>query len=452
MRRPRPWYLAAAAAVAAALPQLALAAGDTTELVSQATGGQRSNGFSGYPALSADGRLVAFASRSDRLAAGDRNARNDVFVRDRAAGTTTRVSVGPAGAEGDGSSVFPLLSRDGRYVAFYSEASTLVPKDLNKRADAFVRDLALGATVRASLASTGREALTGGGALPTAISADGRLVAFISTARDLVPGTPGPFLNLFVRDMATGVTTLEALATGGAPANKATYYPAGMSGDGRFIAFASDATNLTSLPLNRITQVYLRDRAAGTTSLVSVDTKGGAANNVSGDPVVSDDGTVVAFSSLATDLVAGDTNGRSDAFVRDMVAGTTTRIGPPAGVRGQANGITYVRGISADGRYVLLASEATNLVAGDTNGWPDLFVFDRQTATTTRASLGATGKQGAGGIDMFHAAISADGSVAAFSSTAPDLVTGDKNKVDDVFVRVRAAAEPPPPPPPPPVP
>jgi Tol biopolymer transport system component len=421
---------ALAASLLAATAHAALAAG-TTQRVSVSSAGGQSRGSCSDPALSRTGQLVAFDCDPAADIVVGSGGGGDVYLRDRQAATTTLVSVGTGGAPSDDESLAPKISADGRVVAFESFATNLVAGDTNSARDVFVRDLKAGTTVRASVGLRGRQG--GRDSVLSAISGNGRFVAFDTFANNL---SGSAHFELMVRDLQLGRTTLESVGTDGRPGDGDTERLASISGDGRFLAFASEAGNLVATDRNPARDVFLRDRQTGRTVLVSVAADGGPANDGSDAPFVSDDGSIVAFSSFASNLVPGDTNGATDAFVRDMKAGRTTRISLGVGGK-QANSRTFVTGLSADGRRVLLSSDATNLVAGDTDGVRDDFVFDRVAGTITRVSLGRTGAQPNHDIDGGEA-ISADGGTVAFATGATNLVPADTNGATDVFVRTPA--------------
>lgn len=280
------------------------------ERVSLGSGGTQGNGFSECSALSADSRFVAFCSAASNLVPGDKGE-TDIFIRDRKLGTTRRVSVGPGGAQANGSSSKPALSADGRFVAFESDATDLVPGDTNGWRDVFVRDRAAGTTERVSVSSAGVQGHADS-LLPT-ISADGRFVAFTSFA-GLVPGgfsSPG----VFVRDRLLGTAELVSVGTGGAQGNFGGF--AGViSANGRFVAFVSASNNLVPDDTNNDWDIFVRDRKLGTTRRVSADSGGLQGNGESLGGAVSANGLFVAFASDASNLVPGDTNNFSDVFVR----------------------------------------------------------------------------------------------------------------------------------------
>jgi Tol biopolymer transport system component len=354
----------------------------TTTLVSKNSAGVEGNLVSDVPSISADGRYVAFESAATNLVSGDVNGHDDIFVRDRQTGTTTRVSKSSAGVEGDGVSYNPSISADGRYVAFESDATNLVSGDTNAVSDIFVRDRQTGTTTRVSRDSAGVQGDLG--SHWASISADGRYVTFMSDANNLVSGDTNGVQDIFVRDRQTGTTTRISRSSAGVEGDDNSWKPS-ISADGWYVTFDSDATNLVAGDTNAVSDVFVRDRSTGTTYLVSRDSVGVEGNDNSMAPSISSDGRYVAFESIATSLVAGDTNAVSDVFVRGRETGTTTRVSrDSAGVEGNAE--SQYNSISSDGRYVAFMSDATNLVTGDTNGYKDIFVRDRQTGTTTLVS------------------------------------------------------------------
>ncbi|MFC6674097.1 TolB family protein [Marinobacterium aestuariivivens] len=404
-----------------------------TERVSVNSAGVEGNNFSNVPAISADGRFVAFRSGASNLVAGDTNGTGDVFVHDRATGATSRVSVNSSGVEGNGDSArdIPAISADGRFVAFVSGANNLVAGDTNGEEDIFVHDRDIGATFRVSIDSAGNQA--NGSSFEPAISADGHFVVFHSFASNLVAGDTNP-LDVFVHDRVTGATTRVSVDSSGNQAAGGSARPA-ISADGRFVAFGSGASNLVTGDTNGRPDVFVHDRDTGATTRVSVDSAGIEGNSDSDNPAISADGRFVAFNSRASNLVAGDTNGRYDVFVHDRVTGTTSRMSvDSAGVEGNGDSFTQ-SDISADGRFTTFPSRASNLVTGDTNSTNDVFVHDRLTGTTSRVSVDSAGVEANGSSS--NPAISADGRFVAFSSGASNLVASDTNGAFDVFVHGR---------------
>jgi Tol biopolymer transport system component len=339
---------------------------------------------------------------------------------------TSLVSVSSQLAQGDASSGGGTVSAGGRYVAFLSSAGNLVPGDANRTTDVFVRDRLAGTTRRTSLAPNGSEVV--GDYFDLHLSHAGTRLGFVSTA-PLAPGANGRN-HAFVQDLG-GATRLVSRSTGGAVENGATV-GAALSGDGRFVAFASSATNLVPGDTNGEIDIFVRDLRSSTTVRVSVGRNGAQANWFSVDPAISRDGRFVAFASAASNLVADDTNGQVDVFVRDLATGRTTLLsrapdGGPADLGGGEPSI------SGNGTRVLFHSVATNLVRGDTNGTRDVFVRDLAVAVNRLVSVGPGGRLGDG--PSFAGDLSADGRHATFDSRATNLVDGDTNGQDDLFAR-----------------
>ena len=405
--------------------------------------GERTTSVSHSSAISADGRYVAFSSDAGNLVAGDTNFRPDVFVHDRQSRQTSRVSIGSGGAQANGFSESAAISADGRYVTFISRASSLVAADTNGWGDVFVHDRQSGQTALVSVANDGTQANSEN--YGPAISADGRFIAFYSGASNLVSGDTNGTLDVFVRDRQTGQTGRVSVAAGGTQGTGLSADPA-ISADGRYVTFLSSAPNLVSGDTNEMADVFVHDRATGQTDRVSVAMDGTQANGGSAtySSAISADARFVTFSSSASNLVAGDTNGASDVFVRDRDTGQTTRVSVASEGTQASGSVGYeVPSISATGRYVAFSSWASNLVHGDVNSRPDVFVHDRDTGRTTRVSVGPAGTQAIGTSNTASSpAISADGRHIAFSSNAPNLVARDTNNGTDVFVHDRCPTVP----------
>jgi Tol biopolymer transport system component len=426
------WRAVAAGAVATLVVGTGLAAaatpagvgsGEVTIRVPVGRGGQQANGDSLMPAISADGRFVAFTSDASNLVAGDTNGATDVFVRDRVAQLTRRVSVGPGGQQAnDGSFAAPTISAHGRFVAFTSGASNLVAGDTNQLLDVFVRDRLAQVTRRISVGPGGQQA--NNESLDPAISANGRFVTFSSYASNLVAGDTNNASDVFVRDRKAQVTRRVSVGPGGQQANGRSIF-AGISADGRFVAFQSGASNLVAGDTNGNGDVFVRDRVAQVTRRVGPAGRSAA---------ISAHGRFVAFASYASNLVPGDTNGSFDVFVRDRVAQVTRRVSVGPGGQ-QANRLSYAPAISAGGRFVAFQSLASNLVPGDTNNTDDVFVRDWMAQVTRRVSVGPGGQQA--NNNSCCPAVSAAGRFVAFTSPASNLVPGDTNNTYDVFVRDR---------------
>ena len=376
----------------------------TTTMVSVSSAEEPGNNHSGSPSggwtvdMSADGRYVVFSSWATNLVSGDTNGGTDVFVRDTAAGTTSRVSVSSSEAQANGWSGGPSISPDGRFVTFVSTATNLVSGDTNGVEDVFVRDLLNGTTIRASVGASGAQA--NGTSYDASISSDGRYVAFTSNASNLVSGDtrmcPSSFgdyncVDVFRRDTVLNTTVKVSVSSTGAQGfTDATDYPPAMSGDGRYVTFVSDSANLVPNDNNGHRDMFVRDVTNGTTSLVTVNSNGQQANSyVYHGPAISPDGRYIAFSNRAWNLhsetYGEDSNDASDVFVRDTVTGVTTRASSDS--NGEAGWQeSFFPDISADGRYVSFTSDASNLVPNDDNYEADVFLRDRTTGTTTLVS------------------------------------------------------------------
>lgn len=396
--------------------------------ISVASAGAQGNDTSSGGYISSDGRYIMFRSDATNLVAGDTNDQTDIFVHDRQTGQTTRVSVATGGGQANIASEGGAISSNGRYIAFNSPASNLVAGDTDHN-DTFVHDRQLGETSRVSVTSAGVQ-----GNAPSvwgwAISADGRYVAFVSLASNLVPGDTNGDGDVFVRDRQTGQTTRVSVASGGAGANAGSSFAA-MSADGRYVGFVSLANNLVAWDTNLARDVFVHDRTLNQTTRVSTTTDGGQGDGDARDLALSADGRYVVFSSDATRLVPDDTNGMTDMFVHDRQTGQTTRVSVTSS-GGQSSAFASGIAISADGRYVGFNSLATNLVAGDTNNFLDAFVHDRQTGRTRRVSVTPDGTQG--NQHLYLDSLSADGRYVVYGGAASNLVAGDTNNAGDVFV------------------
>ena len=409
--------------------------GQVTQRVSIATGGGQGNEDSYRPALSLDGRFVAFWSLATNLVSGDTNGHIDIFLHDRQSLTTELVSVSSGGALGNGDSVQPALSADVRFVAFTSQASNLVPGDGNGTYDVFVRDRTAGTTELVSSATNGT--LGNGQSEEPSISADGRYVAFRSISSNLVAGDSNDSYDIFVRDRLNGTTECISVALGGGVGNADSGWPS-ISADGRYVAFWSNASNLVSGDTNQASDVFVRDRQAGTTERISVSSGGVQGTNSSDRPSMSADGRYIAFISTAHNLVPGDTTTFPDVFLRDRLSGTTEMVSLSSGGT-LPNDMSEESAISADGRHVAFYSKATNLVSGDTNGYEDAFVRDLDAGATERVSVSSAGVQADLNSGAYGLSASADARFVSFETWASNIVNGDTNGAWDCFVRDRAA-------------
>lgn len=408
------------------------------------------------PAISRSARYVAFASAAANLVTNDNNGTTDVFLRDRGLTNTTLVSATSAGAAGNGASRNAVISSDGRFVAFESDASDLVAGDNNGATDVFIYDALSNHTVLVSVNAAG----TGSGnALSFApqFSADGRVVAFVSAASDLAANDNNGTADVFVRRLDSGTTLLVSANTSGQSGAGGSASPV-ISTNGRFVAFTSTATDLVTGDTNNTSDIFWRDLALNQTRLVSVNQAGGVANGYSYNPTISSSGFRVAFASAATDLVSlTDSNQQSDIFLRDMSINVTAAVSRNAGGTAMGDRGSSTPVFSPDGKGLLFVSIATDLVSGDANGEQDVFLFrfldpgsgdtpvlpgTLPNATVEAISLNNGGNgTGNGASGVTAASLSEDLRYVAFVSAATDLVDGgaDGNGVVDVFIRDRTA-------------
>ena len=340
-----------------------------TVLVSVRSNGVVGDASSGGPFISANGRYVGFESDATNLVPGDTNGQADVFLHDMVTGKTSRVSVRSNGVQANGASREPSLSTNGQYIAFTSSATNLAGADTNGQGDVFVHGTATGRTIAASVNSQGVQA--NDYSSEPMLSGDGQHVVFESAATNLVGGDTNAMVDVFLRDMITGKTKRASVSTAGAQANGFSR-EASVSADGRYVAFTSSATNLVGSDLNGTDDMFVRDMTSGRTRLVSVSTAGVQGDASSGEGHISAGGGFVAFGSLASNLVGSDVNGVSDVFVRDLVL-KTTRLVSVSSTGVQGDGGSFDPSVTSDGAFVAFESSATTLVGSDTNGVADIF-------------------------------------------------------------------------------
>jgi Tol biopolymer transport system component len=418
--------------LALALIVVAPLAAQTTDRVSVHSSGLQSDNQSFRPGITADGSLVVFHSEATNLVDADGNGRYDVFLRDRAAGTTTRLSESTTGVEGNNHSLDAVICRNGAIVVFRSDASNLVAVDTNASADVFLADLGSGVTALISVDSSGVQG--DNASYPgRSVSGDGNLVPFYGTASNLVPGDTNNRYDVFVRDVAAGTTERVSVDSFGVEGDMDSLVPT-VSTDGRYVAFESSSTNLVADDTNGFEDIFVHDRATGATTRVSVSSYGEQSNHRSSTPWISGDGRYVAFASMASNLVPNGSLGNWDIYVHDRLSGETAMLS--RSTLGQAgNNASYTPVMTGDGRWVVFRSYASNLVVGDGNGQPDIFLRDREAGVTTMVSGVPDGGDGNNGA--IEAALSDDAAAIAFSSYASNLVPDDTNARCDVFVHRR---------------
>ncbi|MFZ6003278.1 MAG: hypothetical protein ACOYXM_05025, partial [Actinomycetota bacterium] len=429
----------AGGAAAALPPGNTLVSVDSDEVQGNGDSGM----FGAFVDVSGDGHHVTFTSSASNLVPSDTNGTSDVFVRDLDTGTTELVSVTAGGAAGGGASNGSSISSTGRFVVFNSAAPNLVSGDTNGTLDVFVRDRQLGTTELVSV--SGAEALANSLSGWGSATPDGRFIAFHSYASNLVPGDTNGAPDIFVRDRQLGTTERVSVSTAGSQAT-ATSQMARISADGSLVFFESDAPNLVPDDTNGWRDVFVHDRNTAETSRVSLTESDGQLTSCCGasSPTISPDGRYVSFGSNSSGVVAGASG--YQVYLRDRVLGTTELVSATgAGAPGNAGSTpSFMRGVSDDGRYITFSSLASNLAAGDDNSASDVFVRDLVDGTTALVSIATDGS--VPNAPSGNQVISGDGSVIAFDSGATDLVVDDDNAAHDVFVRGFDVSGPPQPP------
>ncbi len=336
------------------------------------------------------------------------------------------MSIGLSGVAGNNGSDSACISANGRYVAFESSASDLIADDTNGYTDVSVRDLVAGTTVCVSTDSPGVPA-SGASSAPS-IGSDGRYVAFQSVASNLVSDDTNGVLDVFVKDTTTGITTCVSTGSLGISGNSGSFTSA-IGDDGRYAAFISTATNLVADDSNDVSDVFVKDLVSGTTTRVSTDSEGNQVNDTSSDARITSDGRYVTFSSSASNRVANDTNGSSEAFAKDLWTDVTTRltVNPQTDQR-QLAGVDA--DLSDDGRYVVFDTYNA-VVDDDTNQVQDIYLKDLLSGETVRVSLADTGAQA--NYDCNDPSISSDGRYITFLSDATNLNSADTTDLTDVY-------------------
>ncbi len=406
----------------------AAASGQETERIVTDQGFEL-NGDTVRPSISTDGRYVAFSTQATNLGTADANANFDVFITDRATGSI-RVVSHAGGSTAAGYSDYPSLSASGRKVAFTSFASDLVPNDTNAASDVFVADLDAGSIDRVSVSTSGVEAL--GASDSPHLSATGRYVVFISDAGNLVvPADVNGVRDVYLHDRNTGTTELISVTTGGSQINGLCSWPQ-VSANGRFVVFASSASNVVLGDTNNSFDLFLRDRTLNTTVRIS-ENNGVELNGNSGLPQISDNGRHVAFRTYASNIALVDNNSYLDVFSLDLQTGSLTLISfDKDSPNSTSSGGAGFLNMSRNGRFVTFTTSGADIVNGDTNASNDVFRWDRVTGQRVRMSLAQNGAEGSG--MCVHSTVSDDGQVA-FGSDAADFVPGDSGLYSDVFVR-----------------
>lgn len=401
-------------------------------LVSSGGDGAAANNISESAAISADGRYVVFQSTATNLAPGATIGWAQIYRKDMMTGAIALVSTPDGFAPGNLSSFSAQISHDGRYVTFLSDATSLIGADGNGVSDAFRKDMVTGEMTLVSFAD-GPQAQANADIDMVRISADGRYVLFDTHADNLVVNDVNGSRDVFRKDLHTGEIELVSTASDGTQAVSGTSSgDIQMSADGRYVVFVSDSANLVPGGTNGRSHVFRKDLHTGETLLVST---GGAAasaqaNGSSGSPSISADGRYVVFLSYADNLVSGDTNGTTDAFRKDLLTGEIVRLTAPSAAQGfeEANDDNAMGSISADGRFLVFESSASNLIPNGTSAFA-VFQKNLETGAITVLSVDLNDvPRHATGSD-----VSETGRYVTFESTASNLVAGDTNNAGDIF-------------------
>lgn len=387
------------------------------------------------PLISSNGLFVAFSSYADTLITNGLNSIHvQVYVRNIAAAQTRLVSGNTNGVRGNGSAHLSGISADGRFVLFFSYASDLVAFDTNGTADIFLRDTVSNTTRLVSVNRTGVGVGNGYSIYPR-MTPDARFIVFYSAARDLVAHDANGRVDVFLRDMNSNVVELISVNQAGSASANDDSYPDGISHDGRYVAFDSYATDLNDADTTERSDFYVRDRLLGTNILCSVTASGSGGNDESYLGQLSANGSAVVFSSYASDLVSGDTNGERDIFTYDLASGQVQLVSANASGTGSGNLGSSGASISTDGRYVVFSSDATDLVTNALAGlFTDIFVRDLIAQATTLVSVNCHGDRGGNDLS-YDPAFSADGRFIVFSSYASDLLPGGFMENEDKVYR-----------------
>ncbi len=419
--------------------------------ISKAWDGSQTDGGSANPVISADGRYILFNSSASNLIKGglpkEDYPHNKLYLYDQETGKTELESVTADGSPANYDSQGGTISEDGRFIAFVSNATNNIAGYSGSEFQVYLRDR-----------KTGKNYFVSGpldGSLPSedsnspSISGSGRFVAFESFSTNLLQADTDDDPDIYVRDMVKNKLYLASVSSNGVKGDIDSFYPS-ISSDGRYVAFASVATNLVPGDTNKAVDIFVHDLMTGKTERVSVSSRGKQANAGSNFPVISGNGRYVGFISSADNLVPGDTNGLEDVFVHDRQTGKTERVSVSSSGKQQTHGTMYDQGyagisLSFDGRYVAFVSQATNFANGvsiNTCHYPieqgvvepctNIYLHDRLTDRTSIVSVSRNNKSG--NAPSVSPSISKDGQWIVFASDASNQVDGDTNGQSDIFV------------------
>ena len=432
-----PTRIHAVLAATALLSLQALAVAPAPERVSKGSGGALADSHCYEGSASASGRWVAFDSGATNLGLPNAGGDFQVYLVDRKTGDSVHVSKSADGqTAGNGDSYCPVLSANGRLLAYFSDSDNMVAEDADSENDLYLYDAKTGAHTVLLQDADGGPANGGAEIYGQAMTPNGRYLAFKSTASNLAPGTEGGNFQVYLLDLRTGAVTLLSADDAGNPGNGSSESPS-ISANGRFVVFESLANNLVAGDGNGQRDVFVRDIRKGTTTRVSVPGAGGEANGPSREAVVANDGKVVAFRSFASNLVSGDGNSRFDIFVRDGRAGTTTRISVDED-GAEADGHSYQVAMSANGKTLVYYSYATNLVKNVPAPEGGVYRHDRRKGTTLQLDLGPGGEVSEHDIYVYAGSLTSTGKWLVMGSGSTALAGTDTlGQLQAYLVRVR---------------
>ena len=373
--------------------------------------------------ISQDGRFVVFDSKANNLTTPSTTGNGTkIFIRDRLASATQLVSQSTSGVQANNGGTSPRISTDGRYVVFSSASTNLVSGDTNGKEDIFIRDRKLNTTRLVSVTSAGTQG--NNTSFDASVSADGQYITFSSFATNLTSPSPQTFSGVYVKNMSNGAITLVSKSSQGI-ANASSRW-ARISCEGRIITFASNANNLTSGDTTNSGNIKWRTYIVDMLNPSDPQYVRGNANGSNGSGSISCNGNYITFSSSSSDLVPGDTNNKHDIFLYDRANDAIKNVSVDSSGM-FANGNSYYGGsVSNDGKYVVFDSEATNLVAGDANGYSDVFIRNVQAGTTELISRDSSGSLSNGNTSF--PSISSDGKYVSYrtqtASPATNLIGG----------------------------
>ncbi|KAF0191837.1 MAG: WD40 domain-containing protein [Gammaproteobacteria bacterium] len=414
------------------------------------------DGASRGSVMSADGRYVVFHSEATTLDARDPDVTADVYVRDRLTGTTILLSINNDGDKGNFDSFWPAISGNGRFVVFSSFASNLVPGDTNNTSDVFLADRdadsngvfdEAGGVLLQRVSRAGDGSQANAFSAEATISADGRYVAFASDADNLAPDDTNLVSDIFLYEVATGAVERASVGGNGAQANDMSYEPF-LSSDGRYATFLSSADNIAPGDNNGVywrgADIFVRDRIARSTVLISISTSGAGGNGRSEQGAMSSDGRYVVFVSRADNLAPDDINGAADIFLHDRdtdgngvfdeAGRSSTELISTAFDGRRALDDSEWPSISDDGRYVAFQSRATNLATASQDGSPAWRIFVRDRVARSTTLVGTAGATRTGNDDSIWPSINSNGRYVAFSADAVESSGDGADRMTGIFI------------------